>query len=240
MITLPTVKTKAETKSPRKLLIYSQPKVGKTSLVAQLDSCLILDLERGSGQVDAMRIEARDFNQIKEICDAIKAQGKPYRYIAIDTATALETMCIPLALKLYQRTPMGKSYTDNILNLPNGAGYKYLRDAYELILAMVEDACERVILLGHLKDKFIEKLGKEVSAKDIDLTGKLKSITCANADAIGYLYREGNQNILSFETSEDIICGARPSHLRNKKFCISEYNPETDTVFTFWDKVYVD
>ena len=27
-------------------------------------------------------------------------------------------------------------------------------------------------------------------SKDLDLTGKIKQITCANADAIGYIFRE--------------------------------------------------
>lgn len=240
MIQLPTTKTAAVTKSPRKLLIYSQPKVGKTSLVAQLNDCLLLDLENGSGQVEAMRMHAKTFHDIKDITDAIIAANKPYRYIAVDTATALEDICIPLALALYQQTPMGKAYKGHILALPNGGGYLYLRQAYSMLIEMIESAADRVVLLGHLKDKFLEKAGKEVSAKDIDLTGKLKAITCANADAIGYLYREGNKNILSFETTEDIICGARSAHLRNKKFVVSEYNEKTDTVVTNWDQIYID
>jgi hypothetical protein len=208
--------------------------------VSHLENCLILDLEDGSRFVDAMRIKAKDTTEIYNITEEIKKQGKPYRYIAIDTATALEAMCLPLALKLYKQTAMGKNYNDHILNLPNGAGYKYLRDAYEMVLGMIEGACERVLILGHLKDKIIDKAGKEVSSKDIDLTGKLRNITCAGADAIGYLFRDGNKNVLSFETTEDITCGARPAHLRHKRIVVSEYDPTTDILETHWDKIYID
>lgn len=85
----------------------------------------------------------------------------------------------------------------------------------------------------------IEVHGKEVAMKDIDLTGKLKSITCAKVDAIGFLRPEGNQRILSFNTSDEIICGARPQHLKNKEIIMSEMD-DKGNLTTYWDKIYID
>ena len=66
----------------------------------------------------------------------------------------------------------------------------------------------------------------------------MKRIITSQSDAIGYLYRKGNQNILSFATNDSIVCGARPDHLRNKEVIISEM---TDNgLVTSWDKVYID
>ena len=45
---LPVQKIKATHLSPRKLIIYSKPKVGKTSALAELPDSLILDLENGT------------------------------------------------------------------------------------------------------------------------------------------------------------------------------------------------
>lgn len=238
-IELPTVKIAALCKSPRKLLIYSAPKMGKTTLSAGLEDALLIDLEDGSDYVVAKKIKITNYQELHDLCEEVKKQGRPYKYGIVDTATKLEELCLPLALKLYQQTPMGKTYTGSILALPNGAGYLYLRNAFELLLSKLHGAFDRVILLGHLKDKFIEKGGKEVSAKDIDLTGKLKSITCANADAIGYLYRDGKKTMLSFNTSEEIICGARPAHLRNKEFVLAEELAD-GTFETYWDKIFID
>lgn len=239
-ITLPTEKVKAVTKSPRRLVIYSAPKQGKTTVAAGLDNSLILDLEKGTDFMDAVKITVTNYQHLIDICKEIDKKGKPYKYLILDTATTLEDLVIPYALKLYQDTPMGKSYTGNILALPNGAGYLYLRNAYMTILNRVARSCERLILLGHLKDKLIEKNGKEVSSREIDLTGKLKNIVCADADAIGLLYREGNKCILTFETNDEVSCGARPIHLRNKKFVISEQDPATGETKTYWDKIYID
>lgn len=237
-IILPTTKNETVRKSPRKLVIYSPPKTGKTTLAAELENCLLLDLEQGSDFVHAMSLQANSTTDIHNICEEIKKAGKPYEYIAIDTATGLESMVMPLALKMYQQTPMGKSYTDHILNLPNGAGYFYVRQAYELMLNKIQDVCQRTILFGHIKDKLIEKGGKEVNAKDIDLTGKLRSIVCAGADAIGYLSREGDRCIITFKTSDEITCGARPEHLRNQTFVLSE--KIGDKIHVYWNKIYID
>jgi len=126
----------------------------------------------------------------------------------------------------------------SILSLPNGGGYLYLREAYTAVSTALDACFDRVIYLGHLKDKMLEKNGKEVSARDIDLTGKIRNIACANADAIGYMYREGNKTMLSFKTSQDVICGARPEHLRDKEITLLEYN---DGKFTnHWDEIYID
>ena len=128
------------------------------------------------------------------------------------------------------------SVTD-ILKLPNGAGYLYLREAFFKVLDYVDTLAENIILSGHLRDKAVNDTGEMVMAANIDLTGKIKSLLCANADAIGYMFRKGNKVILNFKTNEETTCGARPDHLRNAEIVLSEIN-EKGEVVTHWDEVY--
>jgi len=235
---LPTSKIKASLTDPGKLIIYSKPKTGKTSLLAELDNNLILDLENGTDYYDALRVKITSVQELMDTIKAIIAAGRPYKYITLDTLTKLEDLALPYALTLYKQTPMGKGFTGaNVLDLPNGAGYKYLRDAMTNLLNAIYKCADRVILLGHLKTTNIEKNGKEVSARELDLTGKIKSMVSADVDAIGLLYRgEDNKNILSFKTTDDVICGARPPHLKDQEIVISEL---VDGKFiTHWDLIY--
>lgn len=239
MVILPTERVKAESKSPRKMLIYSSPKVGKTTAGAMLDNNLTLDFEDGATFVDSLKINIPNLEVLSEVVKAIKEAKFPYRYGTVDTTTKLEEMVLPLALSNYKKTPMGANFKgDNVLTLPNGGGYLYLREAYTQVINIIDGLFPRVIYFGHLKDKVLEKAGKEVSARDIDLTGKIRNIACANADAIGYMYRKDNQTIVSFQTKEDIICGARPEHLRNQEIVLLE---EIDgKIISHWDRIYID
>lgn len=259
-IVLPKQKVKAESKSPSNLIIFSKPKVGKTSALAELENCLILDLEGGTKFLDAMKVHVNSVDDIRAIGKAIKEEGNPYKYIVIDTVTKLEEICIPYAEKLYAKKPMGKKWFKknaegqltkdsgkatygNILNLPNGAGYMYLREAMVKIVEYVKTLAPRVILTAHIKDTLLEKDGAEVNSSDVDLTGKIKRIFASQSDAIGLLFRKGNQNILSFATTDEVSCGARPSHLRNKQVVLSEMiNPgqEDEEFVVHWDKIYID
>lgn len=239
-IVLPKKKVPAITSNPKRLIIYSKPKTGKTSALAGLDNCLILDFEKGSDYVEALKIKINTIQELKQVGEQIKAEGKPYKYVAVDTVTALEDLALPLAAKLYQATPMGRSFTgDNVLTLPNGGGYLYHRQAMEQLLNYIDTLADHIILLGHLKDRLISTPdGKEVSASEIDLIGKVKNIICSKADAIGLLTRKDNQCIINFKTSDTITCGARPNHLKNQEIVLSE---EVDgKLVTNWNKIYVD
>lgn len=244
-IELPTKIIKARTKSPKDLIIFSKPKVGKSSLVAALPNCLLLDFEDGSDYIDAMKIKVNSIGELRDVAQAIKDAGYPYDYIAVDTITALEDKCIAYAEELYTKSSMGKNwFTEgkpkygSIINLPNGAGYQWLRQAFTKVIDFIKSLAPRVVLLGHVKDTQLEKAGNEFTSLDLDLTGKIKRIAASNSDAIGYLYRKGNKNILSFKTSDEVACGARPEHLRNKEIIISEI---TDSgITTNWNSIYID
>lgn len=236
---LPKSKVKKELNSPEKLFIYSKPKTGKTEALSLLDNCLILDLEKGSKYIDAMKIEIDSLEHLKAVLQKIIDEGRPYKYIAVDTITKLEDYALHLALDLYKATPMGANFKGlNVLHLPQGAGYQYLRDAMKLITDKIEQCADRIIYLGHLKTKSIENGGKEVTYQDIDLTGKVRSSMSASVDAVGYLYRSGNQNILTFKTKEEVICGCRSEHLSNQDVVLSE--KIDGKLVAHWDRIFID
>ena len=230
---LPKKKVKASRKSPKNMIIYGPPKIGKTTVLSQLDDCLIIDLEEGSDMVDALKVKVNSLKELAEVGKAVVKEGKPYKYVAIDTISKLEEWCEEDAKKLYMSTPMGKNFEQknpgmSVLSLPNGGGYLYLRMAYKKGIDRLNKLADHVILVGHLKDKMLEKKGKEVAVKDLDLTGKIKQITCANADAVGYIYREDDQTMISFNSLEDVTAGSRCDHLKGQTMPLE------------WSKIFID
>jgi hypothetical protein len=237
-IVLPTSKVKAERVNPKRIVIYSKPKTGKTTAFAGLENNLILDLENGSDYVDALKVKISSLQQLLDTGKAIKEAGCPYKYVTVDTVTALEDMIMPLAIKLYKQTPMGKNFDgDTVTTLPNGAGYLYIRQAFFQVLDFIDTLAPHIILSGHIKDKVVDDKGEMVMSANIDLTGKIKSLICSNADAIGYMYRKGNKTILSFKTNEEVTCGARPDHLRDEEIVVSE--AVDNSINVNWEKVFI-
>jgi hypothetical protein len=247
-IVLPRIPIGVTSVWPKNLVMFSKPKTGKTTLFSKLPRCLILDLEDGSDFVEAIKIKARSIQDIYAIGAQIIAEGYPYQFIAVDTLTKLEAMCLPLAEYLYSQTAMGKNWFTpetggkaqygDILNMPKGAGYPWLVKAMKQIINYLSTLAPNIILSGHIKLVNYEKAGGEFSAADLNLTGKIKGDVCGDSDAIGYLYRKGNQNILSFRTTDEVVCGARPEHLRNAEIVLSEWDEATNTVKTNWKAIY--
>lgn len=213
-------------------------------MVSKLENNLIVDLEGGSEFLDALAVQARSVKDLGEIANAIKEEintsgNKPYKYITIDNASRLEEMALPYAVQLYKATPMGKSYQGtDVRTLPNGSGYLYLQQAVRKIIDMFRDLCDNFILIGHLKDKMINKDGEELSEMSLDLVGKLANIICGEADAVGYVYRKKNETHISFEGGDNSVREARAPHLRGKNIVIAE-SDDSNNIDVHWDRVYL-
>lgn len=240
---LPTQKRNAISINPKFLVYFGKPKVGKTTLAAGLENNLIIDLEKGTHHLDALVLEANSVKELSEIAKAISDKNKEingyfYKYITIDNGTKLEEIVESLALSLYQNTPMGKSYNESVKKLPNGGGYLYLREAFFKVIDMYKSLCETLILICHCSDKLINKEGKELSEMSIDLTGKTARLIAADADAIGYVYRQKNQTFMNFNGGGDFIVEARQNHLRGKEIIVAE-SDENNKVVTYWDSIFI-
>lgn len=247
-IVLPTTRRKAQSYNPRLLVLYGMPKSGKSSAVASIDNNLIIDLEDGYRALEVMTVPAKDIYDIFAVKSALQKKMTetgtlPYKFITIDNATRLEEMCLIYAAALYRSTTMGanwgmlrdnkglivkkdgKSVPDpkaDVRTLPNGAGYLYLRKALKEVIHMFLPFCDTLILVCHVKDRQIQMNNVESTELVVDLAGKLGDIICGEADAVGYIYREKNKTILSFDGGENLIREARSPHLRGKKFVIGE------------------
>lgn len=266
-IVLPTERSKVTNYNPKLLVLYGKPKSGKSTLMASLDSNLIIDLEDGYRSLSVMAVQARSANDLFEIREAILEKGReikkmPYRFITIDNATRLEEMAVAYANDLYRNTPMGAGWgylKDNkgnnvkdkttgkfvpdpkadVRQLPNGAGYLYMRQAVRKLIDMFKPLCESLILVAHVKDKQIKKNSEEMSEMTVDLAGKLGDIICGEADAIGYIYRDGNKTFVSFEGGDNSIREARPLHLRGKKILVAT-SDENNDITVDMSKIFIN
>lgn len=257
-INLPMKPRKAIQATPRRTILFSKPKTGKTVTVSKLPKCLILDFEKGTLAIDAMAMQVKSISDIPKICKAIKDADYPYDYIAIDTASALEEMCMPEAEKRWSTSKdgekwflqdehgnlhpqSGKAKFGNVMNLPFGKGYALVAEIFTEVLTAIERCAPKVIILAHSTYATITKEGSEFSSLDIMLGKKSKFSATFRADAIGYIYRKGSQNFVNFTASEDVGAGGRHRYLEKEHILLSEWGEDKDgneELITYWDKIY--
>ena len=255
MSILPKEVVKATEVNPKTLVIYGKTKQGKTTVVANLEDNLIIDLEGGSRFYDCMKIDVvnesqkRDVSEwvvIQNIVKELKAsklkEGKnPYKYITIDTVGKLEDYIMPYAIALYKSSPVGKGFKGSALDfkaLPMGACWGPIREAFFNTIAMFNLYCDTLILIGHTKSKAVKRRGEEMTIEDIDVSGKMSQMLAGNSDAIALIYRTKNKTVLSFKSDENVAAGSRVEHLREKEIVLAESDKDGNNLVFSWDKIF--
>ena len=242
-------------KNPKSIVLFAKPKVGKTEMCAALPDSLLIDLEDGSDFVAARKVNVlarakeegkQPLDIIQELLTELKEMnqakgGYAFKYGILDTVTAAEDLVLPLAANMYRTTVQGRNWVGtDVRQLPNGAGYQYTREALWMFINMFREVFDTVIIIGHIKDKLIEKDGREMTERGLDLAGKSGALLCSQVDAIGYVFRdEDGDTAVNFKPSESITCGSRAEQLKNKVIKVIT-KQEDDSLVVDWSEIFID
>ena len=258
---LPSKKIKAMHSNPTNLVIASHMGTGKTTLVAALPNCLLVDFESGSLTMDAMRVDIQGEagkqdkhpgvifkNTIKAIKQLNAERGDyAYDFIAYDGITALEQLARVKATSDFKTGVVGKAMLekgsvirDVVTDVPKSGWLWFFNSFIELYNQCKGLSRYGVIFLAHTKQGSLLKGGSEVTSRDINLTGKAKIELLRDCTDCGYMYRQDeNTAMISFKTGgNDVTIKSRSPHLANKEFEISKRNPETEEITINWHLIY--
>ncbi len=252
MVNLPTEAVPVTQVNPIVSLFYGATKIGKTAVLAELPDNLIIDLEKGALTYECMRVTANTYNDFIAIAKELEVLRNseevfPYNYITIDTIDRLVEWVEVDIVKQWNEAQ--NKTKDPVLvrvysEIPYGKGYDLVRLEIRRWVNFFRKVSTHLIITGHLKRTIIGDTKVEVKEDNLDLVGKLRNLICADADAIGYMFRdtEGEERIpalkVSFQASEATAAGSRHSHLRGKIITISTLVNENEYK-TDWSKIYL-
>ena len=207
---LPTKVIKSTTVNPSLLTVFGQSKVGKTTMLSKLNNCLIIDTEKGTKYVDALKVQVNNSAELKNMVKALKGdEGTVYDYLALDT--------IDNVVSWFEKDVARDNNVDSFAKIPFGDGYNQVRTRVMNMITALMDCCDHVIIIGHRKKTIIGNESVEVNVSSLDLSGKLKYYVMAKSDAIGFVYRDEEGHLkISFEASDEIEAGTRLPHLAGK------------------------
>jgi hypothetical protein len=205
------------------LTLFGQSKVGKTTTLAELDNCLIIDTEQGTDMVDAMKVNVNNLQEFMAVLKAIKAGETTYDYIALDTLDNIVSWMEDFVCQ--------QEGVKTIGDLEFGKGYAIVRNNVMKVVEQLKPlAGKGLILIGHRKKTLIATESDiKVNTSSLDIGGKLKNFIMADSDAIGYVFRDSEGVLkVSFLADDETEAGARCEHLRG---AVVDFE---------WTNIYVD
>ena len=200
----------AITQNPSILLLYGAPKVGKTTTLSQLDNCLILDTEQGARMVGGHIL---DINGREDLLDMYRnaEAGHTFKYFALDTIDKLIEWTETQVKQEFQ--------VDAIADLAYGKGFGIVRERVINNVKKLQKLCDHIIIVGHRKTAAAVDNSNAVDPESLDISGKLKNMLMAMSDAVGYVYRneEDDKLMVSFKSGKALEAGSRCPHLKGKE-----------------------
>jgi hypothetical protein len=222
--------------NPRFMVLYGEPKTGKSTLCSKLEGALIVDLADEYEFLDAMKVQVSSFDELKAVMEEIVISKRRFPYIVIDNATVLYEYVKPYALKMYRSTAAGKHYNGALEDIPFGGNYHWPKMAFMMCIQAFKKLTDTLILVGHVRDESGEN-EKAFTKTSIDLVGQLRNEVLGTADTIALLFRRGNENVLDFAGKSNYIAQSRLPRLRGREIVVAESDARGN-IKCNWNEVF--
>ena len=171
------------------VLVYSQPKVGKTSFAASFPKNLLLAFEKGYNAIGGVR--AVDINKWSDAKLVLRQLEKPEAKAMYDTIT-IDTVSI--AWNLCEEFICAQSGVQKINEIPWGQGYTQLTQEFEAFLRKITMLGYGLVLITHV-DVRRETVGNnEIEYYAPSLNKRCYPICNRIVDIIGYIDVNWDEN----------------------------------------------
>jgi len=201
------------------LLIYGQPKTGKSTFGSQLPRALFMNFEQGTNALAGIKSQPilRWTDAKKVLTQLRKPQAKEiYDTIVVDTAS--------IAWQLCEKYICQRENVDSIRDVPWGQGWNMLRQEFSEFWREITLLGFGILFIAHSKDKPTEMRnedGEAITAVCPDLPNQCYTIINSIVDIIGYLQVQMNpdgtsERFLYTRSTPTIFAGSRYQYLKPK------------------------
>ena len=201
------------------LLIYGQPKTGKSTFGSQLPRALFMNFEQGTNALAGIRSQPilRWTDAKKVLTQLRKPQAKEmYDTIVVDTAS--------IAWQLCEKYICQRENVESIRDVPWGQGWNMLKQEFSEFWREITLLGFGILFIAHSKDKPTEmhdEDGNPITAVCPDLPTNAYTIINSIVDIIGYLQVQMNsdgtsERFLYTRSTPTVFAGSRYQYLAPK------------------------
>ena len=204
-ITLPTAKTTPEDSAKQaKILLYGQPKIGKSTLAATFNAekTLVMACEPGMGGIEAFVQPVGSWEEFRETGAALAKGDHPFETVVVDTTDEAFRFCQDYTMKLHKiKHPSEMDF---------GAGWALLADEWRLRVAKLCSLGMSVIFISHAKDVKVEQRVGSITKTVPTLTGQAGKFLMGFCDFILFAtFDEQGNRVMRTQPSEFYDAGQR-------------------------------
>ena len=201
------------------LLIYGQPKTGKSTFGSQLPRALFMNFEQGTNALAGIKSQPilRWTDAKKVLTQLRQPQAKEvFDTIVVDTAS--------IAWQLCEKYICQRENVDSIRDVPWGQGWNMLKQEFSEFWREITLLGFGILFIAHSKDKPTEMRnedGEAITAVCPDLPNQCYTIINSIVDIIGYLQVQMNpdgtsERFLYTRSTPTIFAGSRYQYLKSK------------------------
>ena len=201
------------------LLIYGQPKTGKSTFGSQLPRALFMNFEQGTNALAGIKSQPilRWTDAKKVLTQLRKPQAKEiFDTIVVDTAS--------IAWQLCEKYICQRENVESIRDVPWGQGWNMLKQEFSEFWREITLLGFGILFIAHSKEKPTEMRnedGEAITAVCPDLPNQCYTIINSIVDIIGYLQVQMNpdgtsERYLYTRSTPTIFAGSRYQYLKAK------------------------
>lgn len=223
---------KAVSQFPQVTLLMGAPKIGKSSLVAQIPDVLILDLElSGYEGIDTKAwVGISDHDELREALKYFfSAANTSYKTLVIDHLRYMTSFFAGVITK-----ETGARFVEEV---EFGKGSAQLKMMIEKEIKLIKSALaqspdKRVIFVAHANDK-----NGEIR---LDVDGKNESLILGLVDGVAYINRDPSTSntMINFSARAGVEAGIRNPHLSNYSGVLAEYDRGSMSLKAKWEELF--
>lgn len=196
------------------VLLYGEPKSGKTTTASKFPGALILAFEKGYSAIPGIMAKPMNsWGDFKKTLSELKdpAVKEIFKTIVIDTADIAYGYCEKY---ICSRESDEKNTYDNISDLPFGKGYRLAQLEFDEGIRRILQMDYGLVLISHAQDKtFKDESGNEYNQIIPTLDNKARLVCERTCDIIGYSRgietEEGTKTKLFLRGTNRFVAGSR-------------------------------
>lgn len=190
------------------ILVYGQPKIGKSTFCASMPDPIFIATEAGLNSLEVYQLPVTNWAEFLEACGEVKSSDR-FSTVVVDTIDNAYQYCLEHVCK---REGFPYPREENF-----GKDWFLITQEFKRVIGKLSQGPRGVVLVSHSQDVTLKTSTSEITKAVPAITGKAREFLLGLADVILYAEiitnKKGSSRVLHSAPSENWEAGDRTGRL---------------------------